>query len=215
MMSPGPPAPNENTPPKRGVLSERWRGSGSEVLRHEVPVHQVPERLDILRTGVAVVDVVGMLPHVTGQQRSVTGGDRIAGADGAYQAQRAVSLLHQPAPAGTEGADGNLAELFLECVEGAECLVDRFCQFTGGLAAAIGAQAVPVEGVVPDLGSVVEQSAAGGLDDLCQALALVVCAGDQVVQVDHIGVVVLAVVIGQGLGGDVRLKSVFGMGKRG
>src|SRR5690606_15091648 len=46
------------------------------------------------------------------------------------------------------------------------------------------------------------------LDDLFQALAFELGARHQVVQVNHIGVVVLAVVELQGLGGQVRLEGV-------
>ena len=50
----------------------RSRVSASvHLARDEIPVHQVPERLDVLRPRVAVVDVVGVLPHVAGQQRRV------------------------------------------------------------------------------------------------------------------------------------------------
>src|SRR5690554_2704409 len=59
-----------DTPPRRGVCLAT-RGSGSEVLRHEVPVDQIPERLDVLRTGVAVVDVVGVFPDVRSEERRV------------------------------------------------------------------------------------------------------------------------------------------------
>src|SRR5690606_6910084 len=138
---------------------------------HEVPVDQVPEGLDVLRTHVAVVDVVGVFPNVAGQQRSVAAGHRVACADGAGQSQGTVGLLHQPAPAGTEGTDGNLAELFRELIEGTEGGVDGISQSAGGLTTTVGLHAVPVEGVVPHLGGVVEDAAGGGLDDLFQGLA--------------------------------------------
>ena len=55
--------------------------------------------------------------------------------------------------------------------------------------------AVPEEGVVPHLGGVVVDAAAGGLDDLFQALAFERGAGHQVVQVGDVGLMVLAVVV--------------------
>src|SRR5690606_6158010 len=182
--------------------------SGSEVAGHEVPVDQVPERLDVLRASVAVVNVVGVFPDVAGQQRGVTAGHRVACANGAGQGQGAVRLLHQPAPAGTEGADGNLAELFLELVEGAEGSVDGVGQRASRLTTTVGLHAVPIEGVVPHLGGIVEDATGGGLDDLFQRLAFELGARNQVVQVHHVGVVVLAVVIFQRLGRDVRLEGV-------
>ncbi len=46
------------------------RGSAGQVLVDEVPVHQVgEERLDELGASVAMVDVVGVLPDIDGQQR--------------------------------------------------------------------------------------------------------------------------------------------------
>src|SRR3990167_8896920 len=199
----------------------RWPGFqaatwclGGVVFRYEVPVDQVPERFNILWTHVAVVDVVGVFPYVAGQQRGVAAGQRAAGTDGAGQGQGTVGLLHQPAPAGTEGADGNLAELFLELVEGTEGGVDRVSQGTGRLATGVGGQAVPVEGVIPDLGSVVEDAARGGLDDLFQGFAFELGAWDQVVQVHDVGVVVLVVVVFQGFLGNMRLQGVMSVGQR-
>src|SRR5690606_18929870 len=145
-------------------------------------------------------------PDVAGQQRGVAAGQRAAGADGAGQGQGTVSFLHQPAPAGTEGANRSLGELFLELVEGTESGVDGVSQGTGRLAATVCRQAVPVEGGVPDLSGVVEDNARRALDDLIQGLAFEFGAWDQVVQVHDIGVVVLVVVILQGFLGDVRLQ---------
>jgi len=53
--------------------------------------------------------------------------------------------------------------------------------------------------VVPDLGGVVVHAAAGLLDDFFERHALELGALLQIVQVDHIGVVVLAMVVFQRL----------------
>ena len=50
-----------------------------KIRSHEIPIDQIPERLDILWTGVAVVDVVGVFPHIAGQQRLVFAGERGGG----------------------------------------------------------------------------------------------------------------------------------------
>ena len=56
-----------------------WRQL-SEVLSHELPVHQIVEKsLDELGALVAVVDIVGMFPHIHAQQSFVGGGERCAG----------------------------------------------------------------------------------------------------------------------------------------
>ena len=38
----------------------------SEILRDEIPVDQIPECRDIVGTPIAIIDVVGVLPHVAG-----------------------------------------------------------------------------------------------------------------------------------------------------
>ena len=73
--------------------------------------------------------------------------------------------------------------------------------------------------MVPDLRGVVVDATAAGFDDFFEALALELGTGHQVVEVDHIGVVVLAMVIFQGLPGNVGCQGVervgkFGKGKR-
>src|SRR5471032_1687535 len=50
--------------------------SSAEILRRKVPVRNVPERFDELRTRIAIVDVIRVFPHVDGQQRLRIGGDR-------------------------------------------------------------------------------------------------------------------------------------------
>lgn len=115
----------------RTILSRYKRFALGEVLGNEVPVDQVPERLDVLRTGVTVVDVVRVFPHIAGQQRLRVGRQRRGGVGGRHQIQRAVGLLHQPGPARTERADSRLGELFLELVEAAPLGVDGVSQRAG------------------------------------------------------------------------------------
>src|SRR5690606_31857407 len=57
-------------PPAKGAPFESFGGSGCQVLVDEVPVDEVVEDdVDELGPGVAVVDVVGVLPHVDRPQR--------------------------------------------------------------------------------------------------------------------------------------------------
>src|SRR5690606_36426778 len=88
-------------PPRRACTTENGRVAPAvsyqstrlrslHVRSDELPVDQVPERLDVLRTRVAVVDVVRVLPDVAGQQRGVFAGQRGVGVGGADQCNRAV-----------------------------------------------------------------------------------------------------------------------------
>src|ERR1035437_1379643 len=176
------------------------------VLGDEVPVRQLPEGLDVLGPRVAAVDVVGMFPNVAGQQGLVLGRQRRAGVAGRAQFESSVRRLNEPCPAGAEQAGGGFGELFLELLEGPEVLLDALEQRAGRFARGTRAEAAPVEGVVPDLGGVVEDFALGGAHDVLKRQVLVLGAGNELVQVVHVGLMVLAVVVFDGLGGDVRAQ---------
>src|SRR5690625_6533724 len=134
-----------------------------------------------------------MLPHINGQQ----GGDaligqrrfRVAGAD---DANAAVGLFHQPGPTGTEVSDRRLAELFFELLKGAKCAVNRFGHSAFSLATAGGAQAVPVERVVPHLGGIVEDATAGGVYNFFKTLAFRLAARNGLDAAGGLSVVVYA-----------------------
>ena len=126
----------------------------------------------------------------------------------------------EPGPAATElGGAGGL-EGFDELLKAAEVSVDLVEQSAAGGAATVGLDALPVEAVVPDLGSVVEHAGLAGVtghgdDGVFQALAFQIGASHQVVEVGHVSVVVLAVVELKGLAGDMRLEGIEAVGQRG
>ena len=183
-------------------------GSGPVVSADLGPVDDLPDLFQVLDPRVAVVNVVGVLPDIDGEQGLLAGGHGGAGVGGVHQLDGAVGILHQPGPAGAEIGGGGLGELLLELLEGAELGIDGRGQGTGGGTAAIGAQAVPVEGVVPDLGGVVEDPAGGLHDDVLEGHGLELGPGDQVVEIGDVGLVVLAVVVLDGLLGDHGGKGV-------
>src|SRR6266851_3822466 len=100
----------------------------------EIPVDQVPPRVDVLRPRVAIVDVVRMLPHVAGDYRRLSLPDRASCVMGRDDLDRAVLGAHQPCPSAAEVTVGDLAELFLERVETAERFLDRIGDRPLGLA---------------------------------------------------------------------------------
>ena len=104
---------------------------------------------------------VGMLPYVDGTERFVGGGQRRGGIAGIDDIHRTVALLDQPGPSRAEVAHRTFGECFLEGLVVAPLLVDRSGQRAARLAAAAGLQAAPEEGVVPDLGGVVEDASRG------------------------------------------------------
>src|SRR3569832_1118125 len=145
-----------------------FAAKSGEVFRSEVPVHQVPEMLDILRPCVAVIHVIGMLPHVAGQQRLVSSCQRRAGVGSARDIHRTIRFLDQPSPARAAAADAGFREFFLELVKRSPFLVDRIGQCAARSAAADGLHAVLVKRMVPYLRGIVEYAAGRILDDVFQ-----------------------------------------------
>ncbi len=109
-----------------------------------------------------------MLPHIAGQNGPLAIFERRARVARLLDGEVPVGVLDQPGPARAEQRDRRVAELLLEGGEPAEALVDGVGQRAARLAAALGRQAVPVEGVVPDLSRVVEDPPRRLLDDLLQ-----------------------------------------------
>ncbi|MOA33428.1 hypothetical protein D3C78_1547230 [compost metagenome] len=66
-----------------------------------------------------------------------------------------------------------------------------------------------IESVVPYLGRIVEDAAVRGLNDLFEGQPFKLAAFQQIVQVHHVGVVMLAIMVFQSFCGNVRFEGVF------
>src|SRR5258708_16344329 len=85
------------------------------------------ERLQVIRTAVATVDVIGVRPDVTAEDRHGAIDQRALAVRGLGNLE--LALLHrQPRPARTELADAGGGEIGLELLEPAEVLPDLFFQ---------------------------------------------------------------------------------------
>ena len=155
-----------------------------------------------------------MFPDIGSQDGLTAVGHRSVGIIGVDDLHAAVVVLHQPGPAGAEVASPLLVEPLFEVLKGTEGLADGIGQGPAGLTAPLGAHTVPVEGVVPDLGGLIEQpSRTGLLNDFLQGHILVFGAGNHAVELVHVGLMVLAMVELQGFGGDMGFQGVLGIGQ--
>src|SRR3546814_7078189 len=113
------------SPVSSRALSQALKFSGAEVLRREVPVHQmVEEGLDEVGAPVLIVEIVGVLPDVAGEDWRLAvrqGGVGVAGADHL----QVIAVLHQPDPAAAELAAALGLELFLKLVAATTALAQR------------------------------------------------------------------------------------------
>ena len=147
--------------PFRGRIPQRnpaaWRAL-REVLVREVPVHELPERLDELRRARCDSRCSRRAPT-----RRASGCTVLPAANG-VSAFAVVSIASEPSAFLTSQAQpepnwpsGCLGELVLEVGEAAERLVDRAGDRAGRVTAGLGREAVPEERVVPHLRGVVEE----------------------------------------------------------
>src|SRR6266702_4900115 len=137
--------------------SKERSGHYAEHFVDMVPVHEVFEkRLQIIRTAVAIVDVIGVLPDVAAEDRAGAMHQRVLAIGGLGDLELAALDL-QPAPAGAELADAGGGKVGLEFLEAAEVLVDLLFEPSGQFAAAaIRLHPLPEMYVVVVLAGIVE-----------------------------------------------------------
>ncbi len=160
---------------------------------------------------VLVVEVVGVFPDVEGEEGAEAVGDGVVGAGVLADGQGVGGIGLEPDPAGAEEADALGDELFPEGFEGAPLGFDLGLEGAGRPFDRLRdrpAELGEVEVVVQDLAGVVEDGAGGLGHNLLQGHRLELGAGDEFVEVVHVGLQVLAVVEGQGAGADDGLEDV-------
>src|SRR5215469_2502407 len=134
-----------------------------------------------------------------------------------YHLHRTVSVAYQPGPSAAEVSGGSLRELLLEAAEIAERLLDSVGDRAACVAATLGRKALPVEAVIPVLGSLVEEyTRFGFLHDLVERGDIGILARRQeFVEARNVGVVMLAVMEFERLFGDFGRERVERVGKLG
>src|SRR5229473_6692756 len=199
--------------------SSLLRSGFREQLVDILPVHQVIDpRLQIIRTAIAIIDVVGVLPDVDAEDRGGAMDQRVLAIGRLGNLELAV-LRRQPRPARTELADAGGGEIALEFLEPAEVFGDLLFQAARQfIAAAVGLHPVPEMQMVIVLARVVEEwriLAERAFDDLLEGLALEFGAFQQIVAVGHVGLMMLVVMIFQCFLGHMGLKCIIGVRKGG
>ena len=124
---------------------------GLDVVLSELPVNKLPPAVEVLGAGVAIVNVVGMLPNVAGEERGQAILDGVGSIVGASDGELALAVDDEPSPTRTEVLGGLGGELLLELLVASKVASDHIGQLASRDAASLGRHAVPVEGVVPDL----------------------------------------------------------------
>ena len=135
-----------------------------------------------------------MLPYVDRHDWLEAFGHRVSGVGFRDDLQFAVLVGCEPRPTRSEKSGSGFGELFLEGFDRSEVAGDAIRQFLGHRLL-VGGQHQEEERVIPRLGRIVEDRTVGFLDDLLQRHRLVRRAGNQAVEVVHVGLEVFAVVV--------------------
>lgn len=110
--------------------------------------------MEVGSAGVAVIDVVGVLPNVHSQQGMVTVGERIACVRG-IEDSNVLVLLSKPSPSRAEVSQSLSGEFLDEVVYASPLAFDELLELSSWFSL-VGGNAMPVESVVPMLGGIVE-----------------------------------------------------------
>ena len=179
-----------------------------------IPVDDAPYCGEMIDTAVLIVEVVGMFPYVDAENglQSVANGVACIGFLCNHEFPFAVT--GKPYPTATEKTGAFLLELLLEGFERAKLCIDGFGQLAHGLAIFLrSGELREVEIVVEDLSGVVEDGTFGMFNDFFEGFTFEATAREQVVEVRHIGVEVLAVVELHSSRANDGLKGRGGVGK--
>ena len=178
------------------------------------PVEDLPEGGEVGGAAVLVVEVVGVLPDVEGEEGLEAAGYGVAGIGLLGDDEGAVGIGGEPDPAGAEEADAFGYELVLEGFEAAPLLYNLLAKRAlGSKRPSAGTELREVHLVVEDLAGIVEEGAGGFRHDLFERQLFQAAAGQQLIQVVHIGLQMLAVVEGQGAGADDGIQGVQSIGE--
>jgi len=174
---------------------------------HHLPVHNLPELVQVGGAAVLIVQIVGVLPDVEGQNRLEAVRHGVVGACILGDGEFAGGIGLEPHPAGAEEGDALCFEGGLEGIDTSPLLFNPGQETAGGGGQGRrGRELRKVQLVVQDLAGVVEDGGIGLLHDLLQGHGLEGSSGDEFVQIVHIGLQMLAVVEFEGLGADGRLE---------
>src|ERR1035437_6050986 len=106
-------------------------------FRDIVPIHEiVDEGLEIIGAAIAVVDVIGMLPDIDGQNRHRSLEQRIFGVPRLRHGYLAI-LDHEPSPTGTELCRTALHQVLLDLFDRSKSLDKRLFELAWNFTAAI------------------------------------------------------------------------------
>lgn len=142
-------------------MNDGWRSEfqvdlfGFEVIIGKVPVDDIGEIVDIGGSDIAVIDVVGVLPNIHGQNGLVVAGQRVSCIWCIEDNKLSVGILREPGPSWTEISNCLCWELVKEVGKAEPFSLDLCFELRRGFGL-FGCDTKPIEGVIPMLGGIIE-----------------------------------------------------------
>jgi len=115
-----------------------------KIFAGKVPIREILQKdLHVIGTAVLVIQVIGMLPHVTGQESllAVGKGEVCVWSFGDFEG--AVRIHDKPRPSAAKLAGGGLFEKLRERVKAAEVFCDLFAEGACRFSATLGGRGSP------------------------------------------------------------------------
>lgn len=173
---------------------------GSVARFNDVPVDDLPDGSQMVGTAVLIVEIVGMFPHVDAHERLEVMTNGVAAVHFLRDDKLTVFVGGEPHPTRTEECSTLLLEFLLEGIKRTKLRVDGSSECANGLAVGLRrSKLCEVEVVVEELTSIVEDATFGSFYNLLERLSFETTSREEVVEVGHVGVEVLAVVNLDGL----------------
>ena len=204
----------------------RLSEGGGVVFFNSSPVDGIPPALEIIRTAVLVVQVVGMFPDIAAQKRRAgafcdAGHERIVLIRRRADAKGFIGFQAKPSPTTTKTTESSRFKFGFEVVEAAKSTCDGVRERAGGLTACRRGHEIPEKGVVPVSTAIITNGTTdrfGKCRDVADEFldgfrSQLRSAFEGFVQIRNIGGVVLAVMDFHGAGIDVGLERGGGVGK--
>ncbi len=196
---------------------------GGVKLGDFIPIHHVPDGLKVVRAAILVVEVVGVLPDINAKDGFVAVHQGAVLVGGGYDGERTAAIHNQPCPAAAETRGTRFFHRLFEAVQGAEGVVDRGSESTGGFFGPAGGENVPKQSVVGVTTSIVAHGGTNAFrnraeigDERFDAFGCeIIVAFQGLVQIGDISGVVFAMVDFHGLGIDVGFECIFSVGQFG
>jgi len=192
---------------------------GLEGVLNPLPADEIPPGIDILRTTVPAINVVGMLPNIDDKEAlALALDDGVAAVVATLDAELAVLTKNKEDPTTAKVANSGCSEGLLELLDTAEAALDLLLEIVTHFMSSLvlgASHAEPVQVVVEELTSLVAETTSRSiLHDFADALVLEISRStSKFSQLGSITLVMLLIVEFNSLSRDVRLKSILGIRK--